>query len=610
MAYHPIENYGLIGNMRTCALVGIHGAIDWFCYPYFDSPSLFGAILDDKKGGVFDIHPTGDSVSHKQFYWPDTNILVTRFLAKCGVGEILDYMPVAQENTPPTQIVRSVCAIHGEMTFRVRCKPAFDYARAQHTLELGEDGAIFKSETLTMHLRTTCNDQLEIHDYGVDVEITLREGERAHFIFGEEPSDTPVPADLTPSTMDALFDQTVHYWRDWLSQCTYDGRWRETIYRSALVLKLLTFAPTGAIIAAPTTSLPEGIGGERNWDYRYTWVRDAAFTVYALMRIGFTGEARAFMGWITARCYEAPVDGAPLQPMYGIDGRKKLHEETLDHLDGYKGSRPVRIGNAAYTQNQMDIYGELIDAVYLYNKYGSFISYELWTKLRELANWLCDNWRQKDLSIWEIRGEPGVFTYSRVMSWVALDRMLRLADKRSFPANRDRWRQVRDEIYDEIMQKGWDEERQAFVQRYDDDALDAANLIMPLVFFVAADDPRMLKTLDEIAKPIDNGGLTSGDMVYRYNVMDSPDGLPGGEGMFNMCTFWMIEALTRAQQLDKARIIFERMLTNANHLGLFAEQMGSRGEALGNFPQAFTHLSLISAAFNLDRALKGYRQRV
>jgi GH15 family glucan-1,4-alpha-glucosidase len=412
---------------------------------------------------------------------------------------------------------------------------------------------------------------------------------------------------LSEIEADALFKQTVDFWRHWLAQCAYRGRWREMVHRSALVLKLLTYEPTGAIVAAPTASLPEVLGGGRNWDYRYTWIRDAAFTLYALLRIGFTEEAAQFMKWLEARCHELKPDGS-LQIMYGIDGRHTLTEEYLPHLEGYNGSRPIRVGNDAYQQLQLDIYGELLDSVYLYNKYGSPISYDLWTYLRRLVNWVCDNWQREDEGIWEVRGGPQHFVYSKMMCWVAVDRGLRLADKRSFPADREHWLRTRDQIYEEIMTQGWNPQRQTFVQHYGSDAVDAANLLMPLVFFLSPTDPRMLKTLDAINGSPARGGLVSNSLVYRYNLQYTPDGLEGLEGTFNMCSFWLVEALTRAgkvdrTKLDEARLMFEQMLGYANHLGLFAEETGPSGEALGNFPQAFTHLALISAAFNLNRTL-------
>ncbi len=588
--------------MHSVALVGMDGSIDWLCFPHFDSPSVFAAILDDEKGGWFRVSPASGDYTCKQLYWPDTNVLITRFFSPDGVGEVTDYMPVgAPENGHGHhQLIRRVKVVRGEMTFRMECFPAFDYAREEHEIEISDEGACFRSPQLSLGL--TASVPLEQQDSGVAAEITLQEEQTAMFVLQEIEARTSCGISLSETEAEELLRQTVEYWRRWLSQCTYTGRWRERVYRSALALKLLTFEPTGAIVAAPTCSLPESLGGERNWDYRYTWIRDAAFTLYGLLRIGFTEEAAQFMGWLESRCQHSNPDGS-LQLMYGIDGRSDLTEETLDHLDGYRGSRPVRIGNGAYDQLQLDIYGELMDAVYLYNKHGDPISYDLWTRLRVLINWVCDNWQQKDEGIWEIRGGQRHFVYSKLMCWVAIDRGLRLASKRSFPADRDRWLKVRDQIYEEIMDKGWSAERKAFVQSYDDDTLDASNLIMPLVFFLSANDPRMLGTLDATNRSPKDGGLVSNSLVYRYDVEKSPDGLKGEEGTFNLCSFWLVEALTRAGRVDEAQLIFEQMLGYSNHLGLYAEEIGPGGEALGNFPQAFTHLTLISAAFSLNRVL-------
>ncbi len=638
MAYQPIENYGLIGNMRTSALVGMDGSIDWFCFPYFDSPSVFGAVLDDCKGGWFKIATLKNSAKHKQYYWPDTNVLVTRFLSREGVGQIIDFMPVGlKENEAGShRIIRLVQAIRGNLDFRLECFPAFNYAQDSHTTTLTRDGARFDTEGLCLCLGSTI--PLQQEGNGVVADFAIQEGHEESFSFQEvderrkedcgavsrdqanerSKEDSGAIAHgqvderrkedcgaVSRDQANALFRQTVAYWRQWLSQCTYRGRWREVVQRSALTLKLLTFEPTGAIVAAPTCSLPEEIGGKRNWDYRYTWIRDAAFTIYGLLRIGFTEEAAQFMHWLEARCHELNPDGS-LQIMYGIDGRHMLEETTLSHLDGYKGSRPVRVGNDAYNQLQLDIYGELLDSVYLYNKYGAPISYDLWRHLRRLVNWVCDNWMRPDKGIWEVRSGQQHFLYSKLMCWVAIDRGLRLADRRSFPADRDRWLTVRDTIYEEMMTKGWNETRQAFVQHYDSDTLDAANLMMPLVFFVSPTDPRMIKTLEAINQSQEKGGLVANALVYRYNIHETEDGLDGEEGTFNICTFWLVEVLTRAGRLDEARLMFEQMLGYANHLGLYAEETGHHGEGLGNFPQAFTHLGLISAAFNLDRVL-GHR---
>jgi len=607
VAYQPIEDYGIIGNMRTAALVGKDGSLDWLCFPRFDSPTVFAALLDAKKGGRFRVAPLHGGVTYRQYYWPDTNILVTRFLSPEGVGQVTDYLPVGlrAEHADDNFLVREVHVVRGRMSFRVECNPAFDYAREEHHTRILENGACFDSSKLSLGLASSI--PLEEHYGAAIADFSMDEGQTVVFALRGIPLGGDCGAVLQPAEAEVLFRRTAEYWRRWLSQCTYTGRWREQVHRSALVLKLLTYEPTGAIVASVTSSLPEDPGGERNWDYRYTWIRDAAFTLYGLLRIGFTEEAARFMQWLEARCHELEPDGS-LRIMYGIDGRHMLTEMTLPHLEGYRASRPVRIGNGACDQLQLDIYGALLDSVYLYNKYGSPISYDLWRELRRLINWVCDNWQREDEGIWEVRGGPQQFVYSKLMCWVALDRGLRLADKRSFPADRTRWQQVRDHIYEEIMQRGWNSRRGAFVQAYDSDALDAANLIMPLVFFLSPSDPRMLATIDAINRSPRRGGLVEGSLVYRYDNRQTDDGLAGGEGSFNLCTFWLVEALTRAGSVDRkrleaARLLFEQMLGYANHLGLYAEETGHSGEALGNFPQAFTHLALISAAFNLDRAL-------
>ena len=611
MPYLPIEHYGVIGDLHTVALVGMNGSIDWFCYPRFDSPSIFAAILDDRKGGRFQIAPRGEHITRKQFYWPDTNVLITRFISPDGVGQITDYMPVGLHERDPRrhQLIRLVQVVRGCMRFRMECRPAFNYGRDPHAVRLVELGVCFDTPRLSMGLST--NVPVSLDGDGVTAEFTVEEGQSVSLVFGEIDPRSGCGGLASETAAVELVAQTEEFWRRWLSQCTYQGRWREIVYRSALMLKLLTYEPTGAIVAAPTCSLPEGIGGERNWDYRYTWIRDAAFTLYALMRIGFTANAAQFMEWIGARCSELEPDGS-LQIMYGVDGGHDLTEETLDHFEGYRGSRPVRIGNGACHQLQLDIYGELMDSAYLFNKYGTPISYELWQNLRRLVNWVCDHWRTADEGIWEVRGGRQHFVYSKLMCWVAIDRGLRLADKRSFPADRDRWLKVRDAIYEEIMARGWSPTRRAFVQHYDSQSLDAANLMMSLVLFLSPSDPRHLQNLAATLLPPEQGGLVSNSLVYRYNIAETPDGLMGEEGTFNMCTFWLVEALTRAGQADRsllrrARLMFEEMLGYANHVGLYAEETGRAGEALGNFPQAFTHVALISAAFNLDRAL-GRRQ--
>jgi GH15 family glucan-1,4-alpha-glucosidase len=609
MSYRPIENYGIIGNMRTVALVGMNGSIDWYCHPHFDSPSIFGAILDDKKGGRFQISADSDAVRYKQFYWPSTNVLVTRFLLADGIAELEDFMPVGLPSNSPEyrQVCRRIRCVRGAVRILVSCRPAFDYGRQMHNTLIGANGATFKSGSLTLALSTAVplrNDG----EGGVSAEFVLAEGKSQVFVLRDDCTEGNVPCPPSGETAEELLQGTVKFWQRWLSACTYHGRWRDQVHRSALVLKLLTFEPTGAIIAAPTTSLPEVIGGARNWDYRYTWIRDAAFTVYAFLRIGFRDEAAAFMRWIEEHASKHVRPNEPGGVVFTIEGDNKLPEQTLDHWEGYRGAGPVRIGNAAVSQFQGDIYGELMDALYLSNKYVSPTSYDVWVKIRHRLEWICENWRRPDAGIWEMRNRKEHFVYSKVMNWVALDRGLRLADKRALPADRAKWMRERDRIYEEVMTRGWNEKRRAFTQYYGSDDLDASLLIMPLVFFMAPNDPRMLSTISAILENPRHGGLVSDSLVYRYPPQPRIDGLPGEEGTFNMCSFWLVEALTRAslafpEKLDQARLLFERVLGYANHLGLYSEQTGPQGEALGNFPQAFTHLALISAAFNLDRVL-------
>ncbi|MDQ3875673.1 MAG: glycoside hydrolase family 15 protein [Actinomycetota bacterium] len=597
--YLPIEEHGVIGDLHSVALVGTDGTIDWYCPERFDAPSVFGAILDRERGGYYRIAPAGDEWTSTQFYFPETNVLITRFLTPSGVAEVVDFMPVADTRAEAHRhrLVRRVLAIKGETRFCVEVEPRFDYARAGHETHVDSRGAVFASGTQTLGFASPV--PLQRTEAGVRGEVTLAADETASFVLEFLGADRDR---RTYSEVEAraLFVDTISYWNAWLGKSNYRGRWRETVHRSALTLKLLTYRPSGAIVAAPTTSLPEQLGGERNWDYRFTWIRDASFSLYALLRLGFTEEAEAFMGWLTDRFRGSDADrpSGPLQIMYGIDGREELTEETLDHLEGYRGSAPVRIGNGAADQVQLDIYGELIDSVYLYNKYGAPISHDAWDDVRRIVGWVADHWDDLDEGVWETRGGKQRFTYSRLMTWVAVERAIRMARQRGLPADMVRWLELRDAIYDQIMSRGWHEGRKAFVQHYETDVLDASVLLMPLVKFVSPTDPRWLSTLDAIKRE-----LVSDSLVYRYNAAASPDGLEGDEGTFSICSFWYVEALTRAGRLDEARLAFEKQLTYANHVGLYSEEVGPAGEQLGNFPQAFTHLALISAAVNLDRRL-------
>ncbi|PBC71119.1 GH15 family glucan-1,4-alpha-glucosidase [Streptomyces sp. TLI_235] len=595
--YMPISEHGLIGDLRTAALVATDGTIDWYCCPRFDAPSVFASILDADKGGSFELAADVPTRT-RQFYFPDTNVLITRFFAADGVAEIQDFMPVVDESREADRhrLIRRVICARGTLPFRARIAPRFGYGAERHTVQLEAGRAVFRAPSLALALTAT----VPIEGDGVDVQahFKLLEGESAVFALDVASADVS-PRGCPRVEAEEQFGATVRFWRQWLAHSRYHGRWREMVHRSALLLKLLTYAPTGAIVAAPTTSLPEQIAGERNWDYRYVWVRDAAFCLYAMLRLGFTSEAEAFMGFLSERgILRGAGPTGPLQIMYGIDGRSDLPEYELPHLEGYLGSAPVRVGNAATGQLQLDIYGALIDSVYLYDKWGQPISSGHWDEVGAVVDWLCDHWDQPDEGVWETRAGRRNFVYSRLMCWVALERAIRLANRRGLPADLLRWRRSRDAIYRQIMSRGWSVERGAFVQGLDDDVLDASLLMMPMAKFISPTDPKWLSTLDALG-----ADLVSDSLVYRYDPVASPDGLRGDEGTFSICSFWYVEALARAGRLEEARLAFEKMLTYANHLGLFAEEIGRTGEQLGNFPQAFTHLSLISAAFNLDRAL-------
>jgi GH15 family glucan-1,4-alpha-glucosidase len=589
--YLPIEEHGIVGDLRTVALVGTDGTVDWYCPARFDAPSLFGALLDARKGGYFSLR-SRSSGRPKQLYLPDTNILLTRFQGAEAVGEVIDFMVPETSGTGRARdlLVRQARAVRGRVTFELACHPAFDYGRAPHTVRLVTGvGAVFESSAGRCVLRSDV--ALKIEESGVAASFTLEEGQGVDIELEWNGEVRP----LAEGETEELFTRTSDFWQNWVSQSRYRGRWREMVQRSALVLKLLVYHPTGALVAAPTTSLPEQLGGGRNWDYRYSWLRDAAFTIYALMTLGFLEEAASFMEWVQRRCESATAE-RDVMIMYSIDGSEDIEETILDHLDGYQGSRPVRIGNSAVGQRQLDVYGELMDSVYLYNREAP-ISYDLWTGLCKRLDWLAKHWQEPDEGIWEIRGPRQRFTYSALMTWVAYDRAGRLARDRGLPAPVERWRKLAAAAHRYVQESCWDPELRSYVMYPGSKLLDASVLVMPLVKFAGPTDPRFLSTLDRISAE-----LTSDSLVSRY-ASTGHDGIADGEGTFSLCSFWYVEALTRAGRVREARMIFEKMLTYANHLGLYAEEVGASGEALGNFPQAFTHLALISAAVNLDRAL-------
>jgi GH15 family glucan-1,4-alpha-glucosidase len=605
--YPDISEHGLIGDLQTAALVSTDGTIDWFCCPRFDSPSIFASLLDHDRGGYFHIGPDRDDYVSRQLYFPDTAILITRFLTPDGVGEVIDFMPFIEgKATDRHQLVRLARVVRGTMDFRVEIQPRFDYGRKPHKLELyDEDGALFVSDDLTLTLHRADIPGRSLREQGTSLARdgeglrltkTLREGGIAGVVME---SAGGRPKSVHPQQLWELFDETVHYWRGWLGRSTYNGRWKEQITRSAMTLKLMTYAPSGGLVAAPTAALPEQVGGERNWDYRYTWIRDASFSVYALLGLGYTDEAAAFGTWLRDRIKEQAGEvSGPLKIMYRVDGSSNLEEEVLEHLEGYRGSRPVRIGNGAADQLQLDIYGEAMDSIYHADAHGLQVGHQAWTHLADVIEWLCEHWNQPEEGIWETRGGRQEFTYGRLMSWVALDRAIRLAQNRGRPADLSRWITERDRIYREIMERGWNTKREAFIQNYANDVLDASLLLMPLVGFVAPSDPMWLSTLRAMDKE-----LVSDSLVYRYDPSASPDGLRGTEGTFSICTFWYVDALARSGRLEEARLTLEKMSTYANHLGLYSEEIGLTGEQLGNFPQAFSHLAHINAAMNLDYQL-------
>ncbi|KAG2128690.1 glycoside hydrolase family 15 protein [Suillus clintonianus] len=690
--YIPIADHGLIGNLRTAALVSLDGSIESYCVPNFDSPSIFARILDKNKGGHFSITPTVP-FSTKHNYLPSSNVLQTKFLNEKGVVSVTDFLP-RQENSDSKRpllfwLIRRVEVVRGTVPLRVECAPAFNYAQDPHATQIVPDdtvphqfakqnkvvftsrpaaspylaaGASTSQNPLTLDLRflseslldnvpapevtlETLNLSAKGHlGLAAQTELTLVEGQRVTFVLriapeqkGDgkpgvdaeqaemlgvdfarlmtgankmRPKDDPI---MTRELLNNLFVSTNNFWNSWIRRSTYQGSWKEAVHRSALALKLLIFEPTGAIVASPTFSLPEYIGGTRNWDYRASWIRDSSFTLYALIRLGFTQEANAYMEFIFERLRNKNPDGS-LQIMYTIHGGKDLEEKELLHLDGHKDSKPVRIGNGAADHVQLDIYGELMDCIYLGQKFGKPLSYDTWVLVRELVDFVVANCKKPDLSIWEVRGKERHFTYSKIMLWVAIDRGLRLADKRSLPCPRRlQWLAARDDLYEDIMQNAWNKDLQVFGQSYEEtDVLDSSVLIMPLVFFMTPSDTRFVSTLKQILKTPERGGLTSNNLVYRYDVNKSDDGVGGEEGTFCLCTLWCVEALTRAGEyekplLERAVEMFEDFLLYLNHVGLCSEEISESGDALGNAVQGFTHVTLISAAYNLSRTLANQR---
>ena len=597
MAYKPIDQYGLIGDMNSAALVGTDGSIDWCCFPRFDSPSVFAAILDDKKGGRFQIAPTAPDAAVHQAYLPDTNILSTQFSTPTGELTLIDFMPLSNGDSSlksPHEIHRIVRCTAGSVEVRCAFQPRLDYARARTSLSRIRGGVMARGSHQVLSLCSQV--PLEIGDGDASAHFTLRHGEEAVFVlcYGHR-----APHKVDTYRTHQKFDETKVYWEVMASGITYDGMWRDEVVRSFLLLRLMIYEPTGAIIAAPTTSLPERINGSRNWDYRHAWLRDSSFTMDVLYRMGHTEDAAQHLRWLLDQCN---VTNGRTRIVYGVSPRSSLRETTLDHLEGYRGSRPVRIGNGAARHLQLDVFGEVILGIYALHRDGGVITDDAWSLVENFAEVVCKNWQLKDRGVWEVRGPKQHFVYSKIMCWAALDRAVRLAEALGRDGDVGHWRQVAETVKNEVLQHGWSERKQAFVQRYDSDTLDASNMVIPFIRFLPPDDSRILSTIEAISRE-----LSDGPFVRRYNPEETPDGLEGEqEGAFTLLSFWLIGSLVYTGQIDKAKEYFEQMLGCANHLGLFAEMIDpTTKELLGNFPQAYSHIGLIHTARNLSRALTG-----
>lgn len=629
--YQPINSYGVISDCHSALLVAQDGSIDWGCLPDFDSPALFCRLLDEQKGGYFQISPVDEAIVKSQNYLRGSNVLQTQFASDRGEIVLTDFMPVetlsawrfremnnntwAREDGSCHCLVRIVECLNGQIPIIIRLKATPNYASLPGEVYLVSNTgavitgdfqhiglAIIGSELLRTYHLDIEQQSGEIHPTVV-IHATLHEGERLLFALGVGRSTAAahrlVEEELHQRNFDAELAQTLYCWRKWIQSCVYAGPYRDLVERSALVLKMLTYAPTGAIVAAPTTSLPEEFGGERNWDYRFTWLRDASFTLYALSALGFTEEAHAFMHWLQDLSFS---DGEHLQILYSIRGEREVFEEVLEHLSGYRNSGPVRIGNGATTQRQLDIFGEILDCIYQYRYLGCFERYDeklegpLWSLMCVMADHVCKHWQDSDSGIWEVRNGQHHFVHSKVMCWVALDRVIRVAEEEGLQADLPNWKLIRDQIRTSVLTRGYNAQIGAFTQSYDSMILDASNLALPLVGFIEPDDPRMRSTVDRIIEQLtDKRGF-----VFRYS---SEDGCDGNEGTFLLCSFWLVDNLAMQGRVDEARALFERLADHAGNLGLFAEEIDAdSGEALGNYPQAFTHIALINSAHTLLRA--------
>jgi len=584
-----IEDYGLIGDLQTVALVGRHGAVDWMCVPRFDSGAIFAALLGDAENGHWTIQPQGKFRSPGRRYRGDTLVLETELETDSGAVRLIDFMP-PRGRAP--DIVRIVEGVHGSVDMRMELALRFDYGSIVPWVRTADDTLIAIAGPDGVTVRTPI--ELEGRDLRTYAEFTVQAGDRVPFVLTWFPSHEPLPE---PVNAEHALAETVDYWTEWAGICTMDGPWRDAVVRSLLTLKALTYAPTGGIVAAATTSLPEALGGVRNWDYRYCWLRDATLTLLAFLRAGYLDEAREWRNWLLRAIAGSPTD---VQIMYGVAGERRLTEVELPWLAGYEDSRPVRIGNGASDQLQLDVYGEVVDALHLARTKGIDASDEAWSLTSKLFDWLESAWREPDEGIWEVRGPRRHFTHSKVMAWVAFDRAVKAIEKLGREGPVDRWRAARDEIKADVLRSGFNADLGSFVQFYGSDRLDASLLLIPLVGFLPATDERMLGTVAAIERDLMRDGLVERYRADTENV--DVDGLPPGEGVFLPCSFWLVAVLARQGRLDDALALFERLLALRNDLGLISEEYDpERKRLIGNFPQAFTHLALVETAFTLRR---------
>ena len=583
----PIEDYAVIGDCHTAALVARDGSIDWLCFPRFDSGACFAALLGSEENGRWLLSPTNKIHSVRRRYREDTLVLETDYETEDGAVTLIDCMPPRSKEP---DVVRMVVGRRGQVRMRMRLTIRFDYGSIVPWVRRTHKGirAIAGPDTLVLQT----NVDLRGEGLTTIAEFTVSEGERVPFVLLWHPSH-----ELTPSIDDPQ-DTIVHterWWREWSSRCTYEGPWRANVLRSLITLKALTYAPTGGIVAAPTTSLPEQLGGTRNWDYRYCWIRDATFTLYSLIHGGYTDEAHAWRDWLLRAVAGKPSE---LNIMYGLAGERRLTELEIGWLPGYEGSAPVRTGNAAHRQFQLDVYGEVMDALYVARREGLPPDENAWRVQRALIEFLESAWTKPDEGIWEVRGPRRHFTHSKVMAWVAVDRTVKAIERFGLKGPVERWRKLCTAIHDEVCRKEFDTERNTFVQFYGGKELDASLLMIPLVGFLPPDDPRVRGTIAAIQSDLVRDGF-----VARYNPKEEVDGLPPGEGVFLPCTFWLADNLALQGRLSDAQQLFERLLSLCNDVGLLSEEYDSQKRRLvGNFPQAFTHVSLINTACNLSRA--------